>query len=179
MKTYFPLNNHLPIDATLEVCCQTIAISMRNDHFLVSLIQTFTARTRHATSTDSNHSYFPRIPNLSRKVHSNSFFLKCWYLLKQTLASILLWTAPIVIYTRHPLYPFFLPSLCLFILYILFMIITPTVTIYIEWLSGISAILNWVLAFSTDIKRINSFFRGLCFRCVYYYNEYDKRLPSA
>lgn len=44
--------------------------------FLVLPVHTFTIRKLYATSKKSNHSYFPCIPNVSRKCKTDSIFIK-------------------------------------------------------------------------------------------------------
>lgn len=39
----------------------------------------FTARKRHATSSESNHPHFPCIPNLRRKFSSENFIRNCYF----------------------------------------------------------------------------------------------------
>lgn len=40
----------------------------------VSIVQTFTAGTRHATYIELNQPHFPHLPNVRRKFHTGSFF---------------------------------------------------------------------------------------------------------
>lgn len=49
---------------------------------LVPSLQTFTTRLCHATSTNSNHPYFPCVPNVRKTFHS-AFFKNC-YIVGQT-----------------------------------------------------------------------------------------------
>lgn len=53
-----------------------IAIFMADElHSLVSPTQTFIARSHHATSMETNHSFLPRIYNVRRKSDSEIVFL--------------------------------------------------------------------------------------------------------
>lgn len=45
-------------------------------HSLVSPVHNFITTRCHATSIESNNQYFPRIPNVARKFHSNNAFQK-------------------------------------------------------------------------------------------------------
>lgn len=56
-------------DATSQLCSYFHEKCSDEFHSLILSVQTFTANTRHATSTDSNPRHFPQIPNVRGKFH--------------------------------------------------------------------------------------------------------------
>lgn len=105
-------------------------------------VQTFTARAQHATSMESNNSYFFYFPNIKRKFHSDSFskeLLLCGtdFCMDHSLNTTILTTSSQANSYLSPLFsqslllatPTFIPiTLTSFIITIL------AVTLYIEWL---------------------------------------------
>lgn len=104
---------------------------------LLPLVQTFTASTYHATSTEYNHPHFLCIPILRRKSTQNSFFPRTATFLNRLLCECFLKHYHLnLLESKVNCFISFLSSLVTTSSYI-HISFTHSVTLFLKWLSGL------------------------------------------